>query len=56
MFIVKTVSGLERFSTEQNPVIFEGLKSRNSYSTLELLKMAIYRKILVKLVARRLPR
>jgi hypothetical protein len=26
-----------------NPVIFEGLKSRNSDSALELPKMAIYR-------------
>jgi hypothetical protein len=43
MFIVKTVSGLERFSTEQNPVIFERLKSRKFWVLLELLKTAIYR-------------
>jgi len=43
MFIVKTVPGLEGFSTEQNPVNWEGLKSRNFCLALELLKMAIYR-------------
>ena len=45
MFIVKTVPGLEGFSTEQNPVNSKGPKARNFCSAPELLKTAIYRKI-----------
>jgi hypothetical protein len=36
-------SAAAHFSTEQNPVNWKGLKSRNFYSAGELLKMAIYR-------------
>jgi hypothetical protein len=43
MFIVKTVSGLERFSTEQNPVIFQGRKFRNCILAPKLPKTPIYR-------------
>jgi hypothetical protein len=43
MFIVKTVPGLEGFSTEQNPVNWEGLKSRNFSLAFGLLKTPIYR-------------
>jgi hypothetical protein len=39
------------FSTEQNPVNWKGVKSRNFYLAFELLKMAIYRIVNGKIMA-----